>query len=119
MSSGILEPGLSIEALQIHRALASLQEELEAIDCYQQRADVTNDESLEALLLHNRNDEMEHAAMLLEWLRGILPDFDQQLRSFLFKPDALSAMAGGGPPPATNGTSQGLGIGLGNLRPRA
>ena len=63
MSSGILEPGLSIEAQDLHRALASLQEELEAIDFYHQRADLTADESLKAILLHNRNDEMERACL--------------------------------------------------------
>ncbi len=78
MSSGILEPGLSIEAQDLHRALASLQEELEAIDFYHQRADLTADESLRAILLHNRNDEMEHAVMLLEWVRRTVPEFDLQ-----------------------------------------
>jgi len=69
MSSVLIESGLSTEALHIHRELASLQEELEAIDYYHQRADVTHEAELKAILTHNRNDEMEHATMLLEEIR--------------------------------------------------
>ena len=98
MSSGILEPGLSIEAQDLHRALASLQEELEAIDFYHQRADLTADESLRAILLHNRNDEMEHAVMLLEWVRRTVPEFDLQAEKFLFIPGDLVALAKGAGP---------------------
>lgn len=112
MSSGFIETGLSNEALNIHRALASLQEELEAIDYYHQRADVSDDESLKAILIHNRDDEMEHATMLLEWLRRALPGFDIQMRKFLFTSDAITSLAGGGEPPAANGR----GLGLGNMK---
>ena len=83
MSSGYIEQGLSKEAQDFHRALASLQEELEAIDYYHQRADVSNDPSLAAVMAHNRDDEMEHAAMLLEWLRRNVPEFAAQLTKFL------------------------------------
>lgn len=95
MSSGINEPGLSMEALDIHRALASLQEELEAIDDYHQRADVSRGETLKAIMVHNRNDEMEHAAMLLEWLRRTLPAFDVQLKKFLFTTAPINETAAG------------------------
>lgn len=67
-----------------HRALVSLQEELEAVDWYQQRADACTDEELSAILLHNMREEIEHAAMVLEWLRRTDADFDGQLRHFLF-----------------------------------
>lgn len=109
MSSGFLETGLSIDAANLHRALASLQEELEAIDFYNQRADVTEDATLKAVLAHNRDDEMEHAAMLLEWLRRALPTLDRQLGRFLFKPGDLVALAAGGKPAASSGTGLGLG----------
>lgn len=112
MSSGILEPGLSASALDVHRALASLQEELEAIDYYHQRADITSDESLEAIMLHNRNDEMEHAMMLLEWVRRTVPELDLQMRKFLFMPGDLVDLAKGMPPP----TASGIGLGLGPSR---
>jgi ferritin-like protein len=84
MSTVYNESGLSDDAKEIHRALASLIEELEAVDWYNQRADVTQDEGLKALLLHNRNEEIEHASMALEWLRRKIPDFDQELRTYLF-----------------------------------
>lgn len=112
MSSGSIETGLSSEALNIHRALASLQEELEAIDYYHQRVDVTEDESLKAVLAHNRDDEMEHAAMLLEWLRRALPELDLQMKTFLFTSDPITALAAGGKPTAASGT----GLGLGQLK---
>jgi len=75
---------LSAETREIHRALASLIEELEAVDWYQQRADVTGDEGLKAVLIHNRNEEIEHAAMVLEWLRRQIPKFDEELKTYLF-----------------------------------
>jgi len=112
MSSESIETGLSSEALDLHRALASLQEELEAIDYYHQRVDVAEDESLKAVMAHNRDDEMEHAAMLLEWLRRALPGFDVQLKKFLFTADAITPLAGGSQPPVARGT----GLGLGNLK---
>lgn len=112
MSSGLIETGLSSAALDIHRALASLQEELEAIDFYHQRADVSDDESLKAVLIHNRDDEMEHATMLLEWLRRAMPGLDIQMRKFLFTSGALIDLAHGDDPPA----QPGKGLGLGNLK---
>lgn len=112
MSSGFIETGLSNQASHIHRALASLQEELEAIDSYHQRVDVSDDESLKAILVRNRDDEMEHASMLMEWLRRVLPGFDLQLRKFLFTTDPIAALAeGGGPPAAIE-----RGLGIGNLK---
>jgi ferritin-like protein len=112
MSSGTIETGLSSEAHNIHRALASLQEELEAIDYYHQRVDVSDDESLKAVLAHNRDDEMEHATMLLEWLRRTMPGFDVQMRKFLFSTGSLNALAAAEKAPPAQGT----GLGLGSLQ---
>lgn len=75
---------LSEEARDVHRALVSLIEELEAIDWYHQRVDVTPDESLKAILLHNRDEEIEHAAMTLEWIRRRIGKFDEELHTYLF-----------------------------------
>ncbi len=75
---------LSEETQNRHRALVSLQEELEAVDWYQQRADACTDAELSAILLHNMREELEHAAMVLEWLRRTDSDVDQHLRQFLF-----------------------------------
>jgi len=76
---------LSKETLATHAAISSLMEELEAIDWYRQRADDTDDADLKAVLVHNMNDEMEHAAMLIEWLRRNVPEFATQLTKFLHR----------------------------------
>jgi uncharacterized protein len=80
---------LSRETRELHRGLASLIEELEAIDWYQQRIDATCDAELRAVLAHNRNEEIEHACMTLEWVRRRSEGFDQQLRRFLFQRGAI------------------------------
>jgi ferritin-like protein len=76
----------------MHRAVVSLMEELEAIDWYQQRIDATGDSELQAILAHNRDEEIEHAAMLLEWLRRHEAAFDARLRRFLFSEGALASL---------------------------
>lgn len=68
----------------LHRALVSLQEELEAVDRYRQRADACRDGQLKALLLHHMREEIEHSAMLAGWLRRADPDFDAQFRAHAF-----------------------------------
>lgn len=118
MSSGIHESGLSAEALDLHRALASLQEELEAVDWYNQRIDVAQDPALKAVLAHNRDEELEHAVMTLEWLRRALPVLDAQLRKLLFQPGDIAARAEAGADGPAPGTGRGLGLGdLGKVQP--
>jgi hypothetical protein len=68
----------------LHRALVSLQEELEAVDWYRQRAEAAEDSELQQVLRHNMGEEIEHATMLLEWIRRQEPLFDKQLRTYLF-----------------------------------
>lgn len=75
---------LSETTQDMHRALVSLQEELEAADWYRQRADACSNAQLKAILLHNMREEMEHAAMVLEWIRRNDKDFDTHLRDYLF-----------------------------------
>jgi len=75
---------LSKTTIQLHYAITSLMEELEAIDWYRQRADDTDDEGLKAILLHNAREETEHACMLLEWLRRNDGTFDKNLKEYLF-----------------------------------
>lgn len=75
---------LSESALDLHRAISSLMEELEAVDWYQQRVDATVDPALKEILAHNRDEEIEHAAMVMEWLRRNHPKFDEQMKKFLF-----------------------------------
>jgi len=75
-----------------HRAVVSLMEELEATDWYDQRVAATNDDELKAILAHNRDEEKEHAAMVLEWLRRQDPALDRNLRKYLFSEEPLSAL---------------------------
>ncbi|MDA3934482.1 MAG: ferritin-like domain-containing protein [Gammaproteobacteria bacterium] len=75
---------LSDATCDMHRAIVSLMEELEAIDWYNQRCDACNDEALKAILAHNRDEEKEHAAMLLEWIRRRDPVFSGQLKEYQF-----------------------------------
>jgi len=83
------------DTLDLHRAIRSLMEELEAVDWYQQRVDATDDPALAAILAHNRDEEKEHAAMVLEWLRQHDTGFDEQLRTYLFHPEALEEETAG------------------------
>lgn len=81
---------LSKETIAMHQALVSLIEELEAVDWYRQRADDCADPALQDILLHNMREEMEHAAMVLEWIRRNNPDFAEQLKEILFKEGKIS-----------------------------
>lgn len=75
---------LSPETIELHRGLMSLQEELEAVDWYAQRVDASDNEELKAIMAHNRDEEIEHAAMMIEWLRRNNSVFEKQLKEFLF-----------------------------------
>lgn len=76
---------LSAETIDMHRAIVSLMEELEAVDWYNQRVDACTDPELKAILAHNRDEEKEHAAMVLEWIRRRDPVFEKELKDTLFK----------------------------------
>jgi len=75
---------LTSEARNFTRALNSLKEEVEAIDWYNQRVDATEDDTLRRILEHNRDEEMEHACMTLEWLRRNMSGWDEQMQTYLF-----------------------------------
>ena len=75
---------LSDDTRDMHRAIVSLMEELEAIDWYNQRVSACKDDSLRAILVHNRDEEKEHAAMVLEWIRRRDPVFSGELKDYLF-----------------------------------
>jgi ferritin-like protein len=91
---GLHEPAelLGEGTKNLHRALISLIEELEAIDWYQQRADACTDPALKAVLLHNRNEEVEHGIMTFEWLRRNDAVFDKFSRRYLFKEEDIIAI---------------------------
>jgi ferritin-like protein len=100
-----------------HRGITSLMEELEAMDWYQQRIDAVGDAELGAVLAHNRDEETEHAAMSLEWLRRQDPVLDEHLREYLFTEGSIVGLeeqieGGGGEGGAPGGGS----LGIGSLR---
>lgn len=86
---------LSDEVKDMHRALASLMEEVEAVDWYHQRQSLTADPALREILIHNRDEEIEHACMALEWLRRTHPAWDEQLRTYLFTSDPVTEVEEG------------------------
>ncbi|MFZ2235255.1 MAG: ferritin-like domain-containing protein [Dokdonella sp.] len=81
---------LSSETRDMHRAIVSLMEELEAVDWYNQRSDACSDATLKAILEHNRDEEKEHASMLLEWIRRRDPTFSNELKDYLFTDKPLT-----------------------------
>lgn len=81
---------LSKRTLNLHYAIASLIEELEAVDWYRQRADDCDDPELKAILLHNAREEIEHASMALEWIRRNDTEFDDQLKEYLFSEGSIT-----------------------------
>jgi ferritin-like protein len=121
-SESLHEPAekLSPATIDRHRATVSLMEELEAVDWYDQRIDAATDETLKEILRHNRDEEKEHAAMVLEWLRRQDPVLDEQLRTYLFKDgDIMAAEADVGGDDAADGDTDGSGdgcLGIGDLR---
>jgi len=108
---------LGPEAIDRHRATVSIMEELEAADWYDQRALATEDGELRAILTHNRDEEKEHAAMLLEWLRRHDPALNDHLKTFLFsdgpihEPETAATAATAAPDPIGDGSLE-----IGSLR---
>jgi ferritin-like protein len=112
---------LKPQTMDRHRAIVSIMEELEAVDWYDQRVDAASDAELRAILAHNRDEEKEHAAMTLEWLRRHDPVWDEQLRHYLFTDQPILEVeastehaeeSGGAAPPADGS------LGIGDLRVR-
>jgi len=105
---------LTPQTRDMHRAIISLMEELEAIDWYQQRADVTPDADLKAVMEHNRDEEIEHAMMTLEWIRRRNAKFDANLRTYLWSDGPITEVEeklkegaeGGEAPHAAEGSAQ-------------
>lgn len=111
------EATLQPETKDRHRAIVSLMEELEAIDWYDQRVDATDDPDLREVLAHNRDEEKEHAMMLLEWLRRKAQGFDEQIKTYLFTDGPITeveeAAMGDGETGATVADGS---LGIGDLR---
>ncbi len=110
------EEHLRPETRDMHRAIVSLMEELEAIDWYQQRIDATGDAELREILRHNRDEEKEHAAMVLEWIRRRSPEFDTRLREYLFTEGAIVGREETVTGKNGNGAGSRPAVGIGSLR---
>ena len=109
------EERLSPRTRDMHRALVSLMEELEAIDWYQQRMDATEDPELRSILAHNREEEVEHASMVLEWIRRRDTDFSAKLKTYLFSEGAIVGLEEA----AESGRANGNGRAAGRAAPRS
>jgi uncharacterized protein len=123
-SSGSLHENEAIlkpETIDRHRAVMSIMEELEAVDWYDQRIDAATDQELKELLAHNRDEEKEHASMMLEWLRRHDPMLDEHLRTYLFTNKRLLEIEeaaeshGASNDPAASSAGDGS-LGIGSLR---
>ncbi len=101
---------LSPEILDRHRAISTFIEELEAIDWYDQRIKASTDPELQSVLAHNRNEEKEHASMLLEWLRRHDSEFDAHLRAYLFSQGPIREVKQSGR------STRGGGLAIGSLK---
>ena len=102
---------LSLSAKDIDKAITSLREELEAINFYNMRAEQAEDSELKALLIHNRNEEIEHAAMLSEWLRRNMPNFNIEFNDYLFTEESLTDKESAKNQGQESCNNKGLGIG--------
>ena len=91
-NEGYHESNLRDETRDMHRAIVSLMEELEAVDWYNQRVDACKDDELRAILAHNRDEEKEHAAMVLEWIRRHDQRFDKELKDYLFTKKPITGL---------------------------
>lgn len=112
---------LSEETKNMHRALVSLREELEAVDWYQQRAEACSDPDLAAVLTHNKNEEIEHAIMTLEWIRRHNGVVDENLKTYLDTIGPITeveakAMGGGGAASEAKPASKSPSLGIGSLK---
>jgi ferritin-like protein len=107
---------LTEETRDMHRALISLTEELQAIDSYQQRAEACADPQLKEVFLHNKNEEIEHASMIMEWMRRHDGHFDEMMRTYLFTEAPITGIekiAAGGAAAAAIST-----LGIGSMKGR-
>ncbi|MFO7879443.1 MAG: encapsulin-associated ferritin-like protein [Bacteroidota bacterium] len=107
---------LSKEARDFSRALNSLKEEIEAVDWYHQRVDVGDDPELKEIMAHNRDEEIEHACMTLEWLRRNMPGWDEELRTYLFKEGNIAHLEEGEEGGDTESGESGSDLGIGKLK---
>lgn len=110
---------LSDETKNMHRAIVSLMEELEAVDWYQQRAEACTDDDLKAVLTHNKNEEIEHAMMVLEWIRRNQPVFDTNIKTYINSVGSITGVEAQAEADTANDTPSGApssSLGIGSLK---
>ncbi|MDF3070746.1 MAG: hypothetical protein K0R38_6347 [Polyangiaceae bacterium] len=112
---------LSEDTKNQHRAIVSLMEELEAVDWYQQRAEACTDPELKAVLIHNKNEEVEHAMMTLEWLRRKVPVFAENIGTYIGSTGPIvgveqGATGHGGAGGGAEAPSASVSLGIGSLK---
>jgi hypothetical protein len=107
---------LGSDIIDQHRAIVSIMEELEAVDWYNQRAKATVDPELRAIIEHNRDEEKEHMAMVLEWLRRHDPKMDENLKKYLFNPKPPLEVEEAASAGAAAGAAGSGSLGIGDLR---
>ena len=114
--AGYFEPydALDDKTREISRAISSLREELEAVDYYNQRVATSTDPQLRSIMAHNRDEEIEHACMTIEWLRRNMDKWDDELKDYLFTEGDITALEEGNAGSETSG-SAGSSLGLGKL----
>lgn len=115
-NEGFHEDNLPEDVRDFHRIIQSLIEELEAIDWYHQRAAATSDQTLKAIVEHNRDEEVEHAIMALEWLRRRYPVFDEMMKEFLFTEGEITALEEGEDSKSADDVISDESLGLSNLK---
>lgn len=103
---------LDEKTLNITRAITSLKEEVEAVDWYNQRVDASKDPELKAIMAHNRDEEIEHACMLLEWLRRNMDKWDEELRTYLFTDGPIAHLE----EQITGKSNEGSNLNIGDLK---
>lgn len=106
---------LNEKAMDISRALNSLKEEIEAVDWYNQRVIASKDESLKRIMAHNRDEEIEHAVMSIEWLRRNMDKWDEELRTYLFTEGDITSLEEDGEAGGKEG-SKDSGLNIGDLK---
>jgi hypothetical protein len=121
-SESLHEPAdlVSEDTKNMHRAIVSLREELDAVDWYQQRAEACSDDDLRDVLVHNKNEEIEHAMMVLEWIRRHNPTFDANIGKYIHSSGSIlateSAQAAAAGSEGGGGGTASPSLGIGSLR---
>ena len=107
---------LSDDAREIHRALSTVIEELEAVAWYHQRSEVSTDDALKGIMIHNRDEEIEHACMAIEWLRRNMDGWDENLKTYLFTEVDITSLEEGEEEAEEPGSGD---LGIGKLKEEA